>query len=634
MLEGLRAAQNTWVGKGILTVVMGLIVVSFVIWGIGDIFRGISVNEVAKVGSIGISVASFQQSYQTELQTLQQRARRAITNEEAHQFGLDGQVLSRMISDAVMDDRVAALGLAISDAQLAKSITSDPAYAGPGGAFDKTRFNASLRDQGYNEQSFVKEQRRVYLRQQFVQALLGEMAVPKAALEVLDRFQSEARAIDDLTLTAAALGPIPPPDDAAVQSYFDAHKRAFDAPQYRKLVLLSLTPASLAKPDEVSDADARKLYDAVKNQRYGTPERRTVQQILFPSEAEAAAALARLKSGTPFADIAKDRKLEPKDVDLGTVTKEQIFDKAVADAAFSLPADGTSEPVKGTFGPVLAHVVAIQPSALKPYEDVAPALKQELALKTSTSRIQGLHDKIEDARSSGKSLTDAAKAAGLETKTIDSVDDKGLDKDGKPVEGLNDREALLRAAFASDVGVDNDTVQGRDGGMTWFEVAAVDPARPKPLAEVKAQVVAAWTEQEITRKLDAKAADLVKSIDGGQTMAAAALSLGNLPVAQAVDIKRGGAKGFSNEVVAQVFDVKVGEAGWAPVGDGSRLVFRVKKSVVPPFDPASPLTTQVEERYRLALSDDILGGYLSKVGAEIGTKVNQEALRNAAGASF
>ncbi len=634
MLEGLRAVQKTWIGKLVLAGVMGLIVVSFVVWGIGDMFRGLGGNEVAHVGDIGVSVVDYRQAYQTELQNLQQRARRAITNEEAHRLGLDGQVLSRMISDAVLDDRIAGLGLAISDTRMAQAIAADPAFAGPGGTFDRTRFNSVLREQGYTEQSFVREQRHVYLRQELVQALVGDLAVPKAGVEALDRFQTETRAIETLALNAAAVGSMPQPDDAALQAYFDDHKQEFDAPQYRKLVVLSLTPAVLAKPGDVSDADARHLYDEVKDQRYGTPERRALQQIVFPTEADAAAAAARIKAGTPFAEIATERKLGAKDIDLGTVTKGQLFDKAVAGAAFALPADGSSEPIDSSFGWVLVHVAAIEPSALKPFEEVAPALKQELALRTAAAAMRDLHDKIEDARSSGKPLTEAVRTVGLDTRAIESVDAKGLDKEGKPVEGLADRDALLRAAFSSDVGVDNDTVQGRDGSMTWFEVAAVDPARPKTLGEVKPLVEAAWARQETAKRLDAKATELVKSLDGGQSMREVAASLGNPPVGEATDVKRTGAKGLSNEAVMRVFDVPVGGAGSAPSGEAERIVFRVRSSVVPPLDPASAQATQIAERYRAALSEDLLGAYLSKVGAEIGAKVNQEALRNAAGASF
>ena len=39
MLDGMRKAAQGGIGRIIMAIVMGLIIVSFVIWGIGDMFR-------------------------------------------------------------------------------------------------------------------------------------------------------------------------------------------------------------------------------------------------------------------------------------------------------------------------------------------------------------------------------------------------------------------------------------------------------------------------------------------------------------------------------------------------------------------------------------------------------------------
>ncbi len=425
------------------------------------------------------------------------------------------------------------------------------------------------------------------------------------------------------------------PDDAALQAYFDANKAAFTAPQYRKLAVLALSPTTLAKPDTVSDADATALYDKVKDTRYGTPETRTVQQIVFASDGEAEAAAARIKAGTAFDDIVRERKLDEKSVDLGTVTKDQIFDHAVADAAFGLPVDATSDPVKGTFGSVLVHVTALQPANLKPFTEVESALKTEIATGRAEADAKVLHDRIEDARTSGKTLAEAASSVGLEARTIDAIDAKGLDKAGAPVTGLVDEKNLLKAAFASDVGVDNDTISTADGGTVWFEVAAIDPARQRSLAEAKPDVEAAWREEETAKRIDAKAADLVKAIDAGQqTLEQVSQSLGNLAVTHIGDAKRAGTAGLDGSAVAKIFDVRVGAAGSAPAGPVSRTLFKVLDSSVPPLDSETPETKQLEERYRVSLQDSVINAYLGKLGSRLGTKVNQEAVKASAGNLF
>ena len=629
MLGGIRAAQSTWIGKALTTLVFGVILIAFVVWGIGDPFRGGSANAVAQVGDVTITTAAYRQAYQADLQEFQRRARRAVTNEEAHRIGLDVQVLSRLMSNAALDDRAQSMGLAISDKQIAKSILADPSFAGPGGGFDRARFNAVLRDNNFTEASFIREQRGTYLRQELVGALIGGLEAPMAAVDALHRYEDETRSLDSVALPASAAGPTPVPDEAALRAYYDGHRQAFAAPQYRKLVVLAVTPATVAKSGDVSDADARALYDHDRAARFSTPEKRHVSQVAFATEEGAAAFVARIRGGQPFADAVKADGLGDKVVDLGTVTRDAIFDHAVADAAFGLPAAGVTDPVKGTFGTIVADVDAVEPGTTQAFEAVAPDLKREIADRRAGAALTALHDRIEDARSSGKTLTEAAAAAGLQTRTVDAIDAGGKRRDGAPVAGLADGPDLVKAAFASDIGVDNDTLSTPDGGNVWFEVAGIDAARPLTFEESKSKVQAVWIEEETSRRLDAKAAELVRDIDAGtQTMESAAASLG-LAVDHVGDARRAGAAGLPSGVVAKAFDVPVGAAGSAPTGPTARTLFKVLDSVTPPLDPDAEGTKRIEQRYGAGLQDAIINDYLGTLGAKLGTKVNQAAVQQA-----
>ena len=626
MLEGLRAVQNTWVGKSILAIVMGFIVVSFAIWGIGDIFRGITINQVAKVGSVEITAAAFRQAYQTDLQNLQARERRPITNEEAHARGLDAQVLSQMLSDAALDDQAQSLGLAISDAQMGKAILGDPSFAGPGGSFDRNRFNAVLRDNGLNEQSFVREQRHIYLRQEVVQALVGDLAVPNAALEALHRYGAENRSIDYVLLPPSLVEPIPAPDDAALKTYFDAHAQSLAAPQYRKLVVLNVSPSTIARPDEVSDADAKALYDKEKDKHYATPERRTVQQIVFPSDTEAAAAAARLKSGTSFADLLTERKLEAKDIDLGTVTREQLFDKAVAAAAFSLPQDGTSEPIAGAFGPVLIHVTAVMPAGITPFEQVSAALKQEIATTQAAGAMKGLHDKIEDARSAGKPLAEAAQSVGL-----DGADDRGRRR------SRGSTRAASRSRDSTDERCrDQGRLRVRRRRRQRHDLRAATGARPgsrslasKPrvrgtLDEVRAQVEAGMAPAG-QRQAPARQGDRARrsrSQDGQSVEQISAKANGNLARSRhANDVKRTGAPGLAGWALVPAGLRRSGRIG--RIGPAAGWVAGASSRCSTASCPRSTPTRRIRNRWRTATgmradSQDVLLAYLSKYGARGG----------------
>ena len=537
------------------------------------------------------------------------------------------------MSEAVLDDEAGRMNLALSDQQVAKQIRADPSFAGPAGTFDRGRLNQILANMGLTEQGFVREQRQAYLRQELVAALVGDLQAPEAAVEALHRYEAETRSLDTVTLTAVAAGPIAAPDDAALEAYYDAHKAAFMAPQYRKLVILPVTAATLAKPDAVSDADVQAYYDQVKATRFASPETRAVTQIVFDTEAQAAAFSAKIKAGASFAEALKADGLEDKAVDLGTVDKAQIIDPAVADATFALPADGTSDPVKGRFGTAVVHVGAIVPAGIKPLADVAAGLKTELADKRASDAVKALRDKVETARATGKPLAEVGTAVGVPVLTVDAVDAAGLDPAGKPVD-LPDAKDLIPAAFASDVGVDNDPVATADGGDIWYEIAKIDPARQLTFAEARPKVEAAWREEETAKQLDAKAAEDVKALDAGtQTIEGIAAALGT-PVTHIGDAKRSGAEGLDAGTLARVFAAKGDGAGSAATGPATRVLFKVLGSTVPVMDPDAADTKQLAARYAASLQDEIVNAYLGVMGAKLGAKVNQGAVQAATSTGY
>ena len=156
--------------------------------------------------------------------------------------------------------------------------------------------------------------------------------------------------------------------------------------------------------------------------------------------------------------------------------------------------------------------------SVKPYDDVADDIKKEIATQRAGNEVQALHDKIEDARVSGKSLAEAAKSVGLDARQVAAVDDSGLDPKGAAVD-LPEKTALLRAVFASDIGVDDAALNTKDRGFLWFDVTKVDPAHERTFDEVKDKVEKQWRADEVGKALSAKAADLVKQLDAGATIA-------------------------------------------------------------------------------------------------------------------
>src|SRR6516162_6485575 len=160
MLRGLHKASSTWLGKAVMAVVMGFLVISFAIWGIGDIFRGFGRNAVATIGDTEISVEQFRQFYNDRLQQLGRQLGRPITPDDARARGLDRQILGQLVAETTLDEEAKKLRLGVSEADIAKRITADPSFRGPSGQFDRNRFEQLIRQAGFTETRFVADQRR------------------------------------------------------------------------------------------------------------------------------------------------------------------------------------------------------------------------------------------------------------------------------------------------------------------------------------------------------------------------------------------------------------------------------------------------------------------------------------------
>ena len=634
MLRGIQNATRNWLGRLITGIVLGMIAISFAVWGIADIFRGFGTSTVAKVGSTEIGVERFRQNYNEQMQRLIRQVGKPIPADQARALGLHRQMLGQMIAEAALDENIRQLGLNLPDDIVAQRIRNDPTFRGISGQFDRNRFNAILRELGYTEARYVAERRKQMLQQEIIGSLAGEMSVPEIAIDAQNRFANELRALDYLVLGPDQAGEIKDPTPEEIAKFFEERKGLFRAPEFRKVDLVTLSADTLAKTITISDEDARKAYDADRA-KFVTPERRAVHQIVFPTEAEAREALEKIKQpDMGFEKYAASPERKGSDVNLGMVPKSQILDPAVADAAFALQPDSTSEPIKGRFGFVLLHVGKVEPETVRPFEEVAAELKNDLAMTRARSEVRTLYDKLEDERGAGGTLAELAKKVGLSVQTIDAIDRSGRGPDGKPVSQLPDTANLFSAIFNAEVGTENDPIQIAKGdGYLWFEVVSTTPSRERPLDEVRDRVIERWRNDQIAAKLKELAtqtADKLKTTPISDVAAA----VGTKPqfvVALRRDRTQGDFPANALDAVFQTPKDGVGTSQGASANEW--VVFRVTGVTVPALDPNSADAKRIRDGLTNMLREDVLAQYLANLQATLGATINEAALNQVIGGS-
>ena len=581
MLTWMRKLSQTWLSS----LFMGGLALSFGLWGINDIFRGSVSDSVAEIGSTSISQQAFQEQYRKDLDQFRRQTGQSLTPEQARAQGFGEQALQGMIGRVALDNIAAELGLTETDAAVVQRIQADPSFAGPLGTFDKETFEGRIAQAGYSEQSFIQTMRSDLTRLQLITPLTAGVDVPLPLLRAIFAEGNEVRAAQYVVVTPQAAGQIPPPTDAQLAAYVKAHPDKFSTPEYRDVEYAYIGPEDVASEIHVTDDQIRTAYEQAKD-TYVVPEKRDLEQMTFGSLADAAATLAKIKAGQSFDAVGAARGLKPADLSLGTRVAADL-DKARAAAAFALPVNGTSDPVKGDFGYVLLHVSAITPGSTKTLADATPELKKQLTDQLAGAKLADVANAYTDAlgAASGSSneVATAAKQAGMQSGHIAAIDRNGLGPDGKPVGPAGDE--FRAQVFAADIGEAGDPFESKDGHYFAIKVDGVVPPKLKPLDQVRADATAAWTAEQSAALLRAKAESLATDANRTQNLTAAAAAVHASVQSSPALTRRTADDTFSADLVRAIFTAAPGAAVIGPLGKGDGLVIARVTGIAHPSLP-------------------------------------------------
>jgi peptidyl-prolyl cis-trans isomerase D len=626
MLNSLRNAAGTWVAKLLLI----LLVLSFAVWGIsGSMLGVIGGNAVVTAGGTTVPAVEYRLAYDRQVNVLSQQFGQRLTREQATALGIDNQVLGQLVAGAVLDEQARTLGLGLSKDRLASLTVEDPAFRGPDGKFSRQQFDYVLREIGMRPEDYFNNRAQVAVRQQIVEAVSDGLEAPDTFLRAVALYRGEDRTAEYIVLPKALVEPVEPPSEAVLSAWFEENKANYAAPEYRKISYVKLEPEDIADESAITDEQVAADYEQNKA-RYTTPETRTIEQLVFKTPEAAQAALDSLKGGATFEKIVAAEGKTQADTLLGTLSKEKIADKAVAEAAFKLAENEVSPVVQGAFGPVLLRVTEIKPEVVRPLAEVAPEIRKDLALSEANRVLLDVHDSYEDSRAAGESLREAAAKLKLDVVTVEAIDRAGRLPDGSVHADLPQSRELLEAAFETEANVENPPVNIGSSGFVFFEVEGITAARDRTLEEVREKAAADWIAEETTKRLAAKAAELEKRLKDGTELDALATEL-SLEKQTKRGLKREADDAdFGKEGVAAVFAVAEGGSGviQAPTGD-AQILFKVTEVFEPAGASPESVPEDAQASFSSGLANDLLDQLVARLQTQYEVEVNRAAIDQA-----
>lgn len=629
MLDALQRGAQTWPAK----ILFAVLIISFgVFWNVADVFQGFGRGAVAKVGDTEITVPEFQRAFQNQLRSVQLEDGGRLTAEQGLMLRLDRQALDTLIAQTAVRTHADRLGLALSDEDIVEGVRSDPDFAGPDGSFSRQGFDALLRQMGLTEPGFIALRRDDELRRIISDVLLGATAVPKPMINDLHAWREETRVIEHVRVDPTKVT-VTEPDEAALKATYEQRATEFMTPEYRNAAVLLLSANELKGGIEISDAELESYYTDHKAS-YDRPERRRIQQIAFSDKETAAKAREELVAGTKnFLDVAKEQGATESDVNLGLLSRDQMIDPIIAEAAFALERDAISEPVEGRFATVLVRVNEISEGKESTFAEVKDQVRDRMAGEQAQSKIQEHFDLVEEGRNAGKTLAEIGEELKLRYVAADAVTADNLNPEGKPAIDIPDAATVLRAIFAATPGMDTEPVEMPGGAFAWYDVLSVTERKQRPFDEVREEVKTSHLAAEKRRLLDELAGKLVDRLKAGEPFAKVAEEAGGA-AERAEAVKRNHSPpGLTTDAVRLAFSLAKGEAGFAESSDReTRVVFQVQE-ITPAAAPTEDETNRITAELSRDLANDDVLAYIAALRSELNVSINEAELARATGAS-
>ena len=593
-------------------VLMAMLIAGLGGFGVSNFGGG--VTSVGRVGTTEISTNDYARAFQQQLAAFSQQIGQPVTPQEAIAFGLDRQVLQGIITRTALDNEARRIGLSVGDAKVAAELTKMDAFKDLGGSFDREAYRAALDRSKLTEAEFEANLRRDMARSLLQGAVGGGFAAPAPMTDTLYAWVAERRGFSMLRLDEAALTtPLPTPTEAELQAFHAANIALFTKPEAKQISYAALLPEDIAKDQPVDEALLKQMYQD-RLAEFVTPERRLVERLIYPDQAAADAARAKLDGGAAFEVLVADRGLTLDAIDLGDVTKDDLG--PAGEAVFGLAAPGIVGPVATDLGPAIFRINGILAADATSFDAARETLAIEMQIDAARRAIADKVEVVDDLLAGGASLEDLQKDAGMTVATVDFV--PGSQGTG----GIEGYPAFRTAAEAVQAEDFPEALVLEDGGLVALRLDKIVAAAPIPFDAAREAVTAAWRADALAKALSARAVEVKAAIEGGA-------GIGSFGIVETTpQIARDGSiKGAPDSLMPGVFQMLAGDVR---VFEEAGFVAVVVLDTVQPAATDGPdaiamkaaLAAQAEQ----AIAQDAFDAFTGALTSEAGISLDQAAI--------
>jgi len=509
-------------------IVIGLIIITFALFGLGSYLQDKSQVFVAKVNDVEISPRELQLAYQQQRARMEQMLGDAynpalIDDQQLKQTALNGLIQRQLLLQAAQKD-----GMLVSDQLLAAKIHAEPAFH-QDGSFSEERYQSLIRQQGRLPAEFEYQTRRMLQTEQLLSGLSQTAFVTKDEVDQAYRLQEQRRDFSYLIISSESFKASVEVNEEQIQQYYDQHSEKFVTPERVRLAYLRLTGDALSENIQIDEEELLSHYEE-KKESLLTQEQRQASHILIQvaagadeetsnrAKAEAEDLLKKIRSGSDFAELARQHSGDPGSAaqggDLGFFARGAMvpeFDKTV----FSMEVGDISDPVHTQFGFHIIKLTEVRGAEIPSLDEVREDLIAELKQRGLSDLFYEQFEQLSDVSyENPDSLDDAADALGLEVQTSDWLTATGG-------AGIGEYPKVVALAFSEDVlesGNNSEPVEVGDNDAIVVRVEDRQAAQATPLDNVKEQIIEELRHQRAEEQAAARGEELLQQLKQGTLM--------------------------------------------------------------------------------------------------------------------
>ncbi|MDF3048149.1 MAG: parvulin-like peptidyl-prolyl isomerase [Candidatus Midichloriaceae bacterium] len=504
MLASFRKLSNSLIIK----VLMVVLLFSFALWGVGDMLRTNSGNNIIRVGDVKINEIEFNNLYREQIASVQQQFGHEFTKAEMNDPQLKQLIVNQLVNMLLQKQIAKDMKFAVSDDMVKFEIAAMPIFA-TNGKFDKNIFDSYLRSANMSEAKFI-ELLREDLSLRNLGLLMQALRLDSTLrAEALLKARGQTRVTKVITISKIGNVYKEQPSDLELKEVFDSNQARFTIPEKRDISYVVFGLDGINE-DAPTDNVLMDIYKS-KAQTFADPEKRRVHQMIFKDKASADSAIAEINAGQKFDEVMKKNFPDKKTSLIGDITKNGLIPE-IAEVIFGLQKGGIS---KATHSPLGYHVFMVEeiiPGKVKEFAEVKDSIKKAYIDERRYDRLNEIAQNIDKEVLAGKSLADIANAFDLKVEKASSIS-------MKDESGLMKSQGFKNSAFSTDE-KSLSMVTPIEGADKYFvlEVNKIHPAAVKRLEDVKPEVTKIWLEEKALAKLNDISQNVYKELTSGKKM--------------------------------------------------------------------------------------------------------------------